>query len=160
MWVNFILLYHSCHFNHLQQKHVVPISFTLESHLMGMKLAIFDKLICNCIPGPNSDLCKAKLLQMFMIPDEIIEDSNSPSNHTVNIFAAWISKDCVWVLVDFAHLVQLHVIKIWTTANLNPTSSVSKKYLVFSMHLTNILFSQFWLQLWTVFAFGPDWTQE
>jgi len=128
--VNFILLYHSCRFNHLQQKHAVSISFALESHLMGMKRAIFDKLIRNCIAGPNSDRRKAELLRTFTIPDELIEDNSSPSNCTVNIFAAWISKDYVWVLVDFARLVRLHVIsrdRVWTKADLNPASSVSKK---------------------------------
>jgi hypothetical protein len=97
---------------------------------MGMKRPIFDKLICNCIPGPNSDRRKAELLRTFTIPNEFSEDNSSPSNRTVNIFAAWISKDYVWVLVDFARLVRLHVIsrdQVWTKADLDPASFVSKK---------------------------------
>src|ERR1700733_7854824 len=81
----------------LQSQHAVTISFALESHLMGMKRRVFDELIHQCISGPNSDPKKAELLRTFKIPEYLIEEHSSSSNRTINIFAAWISKEYVWV---------------------------------------------------------------
>jgi hypothetical protein len=93
-----------------------------------MKRKIFDTLMNNCVPGPNSDRKKADLLRTFKIPDDLIEEHSSSSNRTVNVFAAWISEEYVWILVDFARLVRFHIIsraKPWSKDDLKPTSPVS-----------------------------------
>jgi hypothetical protein len=95
---------------------------------MGMKHRVFDELLHNCVPGPNSDRKKAELLRSFKIPADLIEENSSSSNRTVNIFAAWISKEYVWVLVDFARLVRFHILsrnQIWSKDDVCPTSPVT-----------------------------------
>lgn len=90
-------------------QHAVTISFGLELHIMGMPQAAYEETICDCIPGPNGNRHKANLLRTFVVPQQFIEEHSSKRKCTVNILAAWISDQYVWILVDFTHLVCFHV---------------------------------------------------
>jgi hypothetical protein len=94
------------------------ISFGLESHVFGMKPDLFWKIILNDVAGPNKDPAKSERVRTFIIPDEYIVDGSSPRYpRTVKIFAAFVSKDWVFVLTDFAGLVRMHIKSqkaIWT----------------------------------------------
>lgn len=98
---------------------------------MGMNREIYDEILLNCGPGPNEDSEKAQLLRSFQVPSRFIEDHSSSSDRTVNIFAAWVSDDYAWVLVDFARIVRFHVLScdaIWQRSKLSPKSPLSDPF--------------------------------
>lgn len=94
---------------------------------MLLKREIYQEILPSCRPGPNKDAAKADLLQSFQIPARFTEDYSSSSDRLVNIFAAWVSDEYVWALVDFARIVRFHVMSrdaIWQKSELTPNSKV------------------------------------
>jgi hypothetical protein len=94
-----------------------------------MPPAIFYEITHKCVPGPNKDRNKAAKMRSFPIPERFIEEhSKDKINRVCNIFLALISDTNVWVLIDFARLVRLHIVsrdRPWIAEEFVPASPVS-----------------------------------
>lgn len=105
------------------------INFGLEAHIIGMSKEIYDHIISKNIPGTNADLNKSELLRSFVFPEEYIEPGSSARRpRRINIFAAFVSDEWVWALMDFSRLVQMHVIsrdRPWEASDFLVSSPVS-----------------------------------
>ncbi|KAL1729338.1 hypothetical protein EV714DRAFT_273772 [Schizophyllum commune] len=125
--------------------HCLVIRFGLEGHLMRFNRQDFDEIIAMDVPGPNKNKSKAARLRSFKVPARFCEAlSSETDNRTVNIFAALVLDDWVWAVVDFARLVQMHVVSIgrhFVEEDLQPGSAI-------------------WPRLWAGFQAGPDWLIE
>lgn len=93
-----------------------------------MKPKDFWEIYNNDSAGPNLNKAKAEKLRTFIIPHRFAEPGSPASEpRTVNIFAAIVCKDIVWVIMDFARLIRLHVISLqvfWKEDDIQPRSKV------------------------------------
>jgi hypothetical protein len=109
-------------------QHAMVISFGLEAHLLTMRSEVFWEIITRDVPGPNSDLKKAKKMRTFLIPDRFIVEGSSPKQpRTIRILAAFVSEKQVIVLCDFCALARMHVESkniFWTKKDLEVGSKV------------------------------------
>ncbi|KAG6836640.1 hypothetical protein H0H93_005577 [Arthromyces matolae] len=126
--------------------HALLIHFGLEAHLVACSRRDYDDLVREDVPGPNEDPEKSQLLRSFVMPRRFIEPSSRHSDQPrfINIFAAFISAEKAFMIVDFSRLVRLHVIsrdRPWTPSDMEPSSSE-------------------WFSLWERFKGGPDWVLE
>lgn len=107
----------------------MTISFGLEAHITGMSRDVYNQLISKSIPGTNADLKKSALLRTFAFPEEyIIPGSSARRPRRINIFAAFVSDEWAWVLIDFTRLVRMHVIsrdQPWEESDFDVSSPVS-----------------------------------
>lgn len=109
-------------------KEAACISLGLEGHIVGMRTADFQDIIAGEVDGPNEDPEKAAKIRTFLLPDRFVTKGSSTSPRHVKIFAAWISSEWVWALLDFSGLVRIHVkskSRAWTEADLAVGSPVS-----------------------------------
>ncbi|KAG6836526.1 hypothetical protein H0H93_007135 [Arthromyces matolae] len=126
--------------------HALLIHFGLEAHLVACSRRDYDDLVREDVPGPNEDPEKSQLLRSFVMPRRFVEPSsrNSDQPRFINIFAAFISTEKAFMIVDFSRLVRLHIIsrdRPWTPSDMEPSSSE-------------------WFSLWERFKGGPDWVLE
>ncbi|PPR02049.1 hypothetical protein CVT26_008727 [Gymnopilus dilepis] len=120
------------------------ISLGLEGHIVGMRTADFQDIIAGEVDGPNEDPEKAAKIRTFLLPDRFVTKGSSTSPRHVKIFAAWISSEWVWALLDFSGLVRIHVkskSRAWTEADLAVGSPE-------------------WKNLFKTFNGSPDWILE
>ncbi|GLB34621.1 hypothetical protein LshimejAT787_0201860 [Lyophyllum shimeji] len=125
--------------------HAVTINFGLEAHLIVMSRDDFYEILAGDRPGPNADAGKARRLRSFTIPDRMVEAGTSTrSDRYVNMFAAFVMKTQVIVVVDFSRLVRLD---IRSQTEIYHPSHISIK-------------SPLWRELWKAFPDGPDFIRE
>lgn len=112
--------------NHFQ--HCITLRFGLEAHIMRFNRKDFDEIVAMDVPGPNKNKSKAARLRSFKVPERFCEALTSETdNRTVNIFAGLVLDDWVWAVVDFARLVQMHVVSIgrhFVREDFQPSSAV------------------------------------
>ncbi|KAI0074764.1 hypothetical protein K474DRAFT_1647578 [Panus rudis PR-1116 ss-1] len=124
--------------------HGVRIHLGLEATILPLPRDVYDQIVATDIPGPNDDKKKAEQMRSFPIPSEFyVPNSQDSNDRSINIFAAFVSEENAFVVVDFARLVRLHVI------------SLARQWLPDDVH-TN---SPMWTLLWDD-AHGPDWVSE
>jgi hypothetical protein len=94
-----------------------------------MKPCDFFAIVKHDIPGPNEDFEKAEKIRTFVIPEHLIEPGSSSGRpRRIKIFAAFLSKDWVYVLTDFSGLARMHFVSKdlpWTSQDLAVGSHVS-----------------------------------
>ncbi|KAI4517632.1 hypothetical protein K525DRAFT_210456 [Schizophyllum commune Loenen D] len=125
--------------------HCISFRFGLEGHLMKFTRHDFDEIILMDVPGPNKNKAKAARLRSFKVPKRFCEALSSPTDErTVNIFAALVLDDWVWAVVDFARLVQMHII------------SIGRHFVKEDLEVNSAI----WPRVWAGFQTGPDWLIE
>ena len=142
--------------NRNYHQHCLVIRFGLEGHLMRFNRQDFDEIIAMDVPGPNKSKSKAARLRSFKVPARFYEAlSSETDNRTVNIFAALVLDDWVWAVVDFARLVQMHVVSIgrhFVEEDLQPGSAVSRflksNFDIYSLICADLAALVGWLSSW------------
>ncbi|KAI5830837.1 hypothetical protein K523DRAFT_415528 [Schizophyllum commune Tattone D] len=125
--------------------HCIVFRFGPEGHLMRFTRKDFDEVISVDVPGTNKNKSKAARLRSFKVPKRFCEAlSSSTDDRTVNILAALVLDDWVWAVVDFARLVQMHVV------------SIGRHFVKGDMQAGSAM----WPRLWDGFQTGPDWLLE
>lgn len=121
-----------------------------------------------CIPGASKTKARAAKMRSFAVPEEFHENlthenSKDKGLRRANIFFALVSADHAWLLLDFARLVQYHVIsrdEPFRAEEFLPTSSVSTLISGVFVLLSHPRVSQTWPSVWSAFPTGPDWIHE
>lgn len=105
---------------------------------MGMSRSDYDEITAFSVDGTGQN---QNLKQSFVVPPRFCEPFSSPSlEHTVNIMLAWVSDSWVWALVDFKRLARFYIVsrdRPWSSADINPKSSVKNKYIIAIFLLIN-----------------------
>ena len=145
-------------------QHVLIIHLGLEVNILKFSHADFEEITAICQMGPNQNKEKAARLHWFAVLEHLIDACSSEKDHTLTIFAAVISEDDVWAVLDFSRLVQIHVIScdmMWEAADFEPGSPVSvNNFNSCSNSTISCSFLKAWPSLWECFGDGPDWIQE
>ncbi|KAL0960298.1 hypothetical protein HGRIS_011925 [Hohenbuehelia grisea] len=105
-------------------QHALVIHFTMEGCVIGMPRTDYDEITNSHVKtrGNKNDAWH----RSFEIPRRLFEPNSSPTEfRTLNIYAAFVSKDWVWALTDHQRLMHIRVVSrenVWTQADLSPDS--------------------------------------
>ncbi|KAJ7270160.1 hypothetical protein B0H12DRAFT_1310880, partial [Mycena haematopus] len=127
--------------------HALICHFDLEGNLRPMKRTDFDSIVAECVKGNNPDPSKAERLRSFILPTKFVEPAARQNKkvHKINIMAAIVMDDDVFIITDFSRMTRLHVVscaRILDDKDLQPDS---------------VLWNT---RLWRQFGGGPDWIVE
>ncbi|KAL0952244.1 hypothetical protein HGRIS_006534 [Hohenbuehelia grisea] len=105
-------------------QHALIIHFTMEGCVIGMPRTDYDEITNSHVKtrGNKNDAWH----RSFEIPRRLFKPNSSPTEfRTLNIYAAFVSKDWVWALTDHQRLMHIRVAcreNVWTQADLSPDS--------------------------------------
>ncbi|KAH9934595.1 hypothetical protein B0H21DRAFT_699318 [Amylocystis lapponica] len=123
--------------------HGMRVNFSLEATVLVTTRADFDALTAEDCPGPNTNKSKANNMRRFVIPPQYQEEGSRDKARDIGVFAAIVCEDTAIMVVDFARLVQLHIISLdrhWVGGDLQRDSML-------------------WATLWGL-GRGYDWIDE
>lgn len=110
-------------------QHCNCLHFGLQADIRSMELRFWPGTVSTCVPGPNDDPHKAECMRSFVIPPELYEKGSREDGEPrlINIFAALVCQDRVFVISDTDRIVRMHVTSLnrhWTADDLKPGSEV------------------------------------
>ncbi|OCH84137.1 hypothetical protein OBBRIDRAFT_808456 [Obba rivulosa] len=122
--------------------HGVCLHFGLEATLLCVSLEDLADLTAEDCPGPNKDKAKATHMRSFKVLQRFNEPGSSAlrTKGSINIFAAIVCENCVFIAMDFSRIIRMDIISLshfWSEDDLNPISKL-------------------WPTMWD-FKHGPDW---
>ena len=147
------------HFRYLSlDHHAICITPRLKGHIFSMKHCDLFTIVEHDIPGPNEGHEKTDKLRTFVIPKYLIEPGSS-SEHPwrIKIFVIFLSRDWVYVLINFLGLARMHFVSkdlSWTSQNLAVGSYVNLWWYC-EIEMFVITLVQYWDHLSRVDQTGP-----
>lgn len=107
----------------------ISIHFSLQGTILGMTRDQYEQIIATDEERPSEKKPDFKPYS-YLIPNtpEFVTMDSSESPRRINIFAAIVSEDWVWVVVDWSRMARCHIDlrqRPWTAGDFRPESAVS-----------------------------------